>query len=142
VWAETAHGTITSLLVNYYAKTWSRTVQPTTQVPSAGCTLTLSSPDWPATIRRLLACGELVLDGRSRIEGVTALRLGENKTGVLSVTLWVNANTYAPVQLTISDHGVAISQVQFQWLAPTPAMQRKLARPPVPAGFRQFSGKG
>jgi hypothetical protein len=100
---------------------------------------------YPDAARSLLACKALVAARGQRIDGIDAVTFSDAKIGE---TLWVNAVTYLPVQLTdvfppggrtIPTPGPATyanvgETIQYGFLPPTSANLPYLSAP-LPAGF-------
>jgi hypothetical protein len=90
-------------------------------------------------IRSDIASGDWAVDGRDTINGHTALRLRIGGPGqpASADLLWVDAQTYLPLQASADKGGApgANSLVTtYQFLSATPANQQNLTTP-IPAGF-------
>ena len=145
-----AGGTLTSThtVVLYDKRTYSVQSSPgassaPVQQPSCTAGLDLNFQVTPDAASALLGCPNLKVTRGQRIDGIGAITIAA-KDG--TETLWINATTHLPIQLTIVnptghwppagyDSAKSPGQVeQFSWLPPTPANQSYLASP-VPAGF-------
>jgi hypothetical protein len=95
----------------------------------------------PDAARALLHCSGLTLTGGLTLDGVPAIKIA----GDHDETLWINATTDLPIELTIVNsrpyppaaynNTPSPGQViQFTWLPPTPASLAYLGLP-IPAGF-------
>ena len=131
---------LTTTVVTYTSHTWwkAQLARPAaTRSGSASCLpggeirLNGSPNAWPDFIHSQLACGAYTVAGRQLLGGVDALKI---TGGSGQITLWVNPATYLPIQL--EQRG--LTQVDFQWLAPTRANLAMLNMP-VPASFRQVA---
>jgi hypothetical protein len=148
----TKHGNRSTVVYVFYkSRTWLSglvviaSAPPTSQ--ATGCTSeslrfpfpdtqTLSSPvAWSTLIRTGLQCGVFTVTSQPDDK---VIELQDNQAEVLT-TLWVNPQTYLPVQLVTEprpqDHSLA-SKITFHWLPPT---QKNLAdlTVPIPPGFTQ-----
>jgi hypothetical protein len=117
--------------------TWSRftaQVQASTDVGAGGLFN-------PAVLARGIAGGAWRVVGRTQLEGQQALELRETGRGQYviegsPVLLWVNAQTYLPIRLTVAVPGTAMTVQEFRYLAPTPA-NLALLQVPIPPGYPQ-----
>ena len=155
------HRTTTS--VSYQARAWWRQkdtlpVWPSvTSTPESSCgeATVLDGPvtglsDWAAKMRAALRCGQYVIAGTQRVDGVQAVELMPVQKAIQAVTggptpapvYWVDPSTYLPVRditnfdpPTFKAHGTI--QADFQWLRPTQANLAAAFTVPIPAGFKQ-----
>lgn len=156
------HRTTTS--VSYGGRTWWRQedtlpVWPSvTSTPESSCgeATVLAGPvtgliDWATKMRAALGCGQYVIAGNERVDGVQAVELKPVQKALQAFTggpapapvYWVDPTTYLPVRdLTTFDppifkaHGTI--QADFQWLRPTRG-NLAVFNVPIPAGFKQVS---
>jgi hypothetical protein len=119
--------------VEYRSKSWSdqpRTCIAVSQLADA------------AQIRSDIASGDWTLVGHDNIEGQPALELniGGNNQPVQADLLWVNAQTFLPVQANADKGGLPGADDSFvttyHFLSDTPANQKNLTTP-IPAGYTQ-----
>jgi hypothetical protein len=153
---DSSSGKSIETTISYQQRAWWRgTYQaPTTTKPTIGCKVGVvdrTSAQWVREVRKLLSCGAAVA-GKQQVDGVDTIRLklsssyrhacaGSSDGGrchPVSVgwtgTLWADAKTFLPVRL--KSHGSHFSfQIDFGWLAPTPANLAKLHQS-IPAGFK------
>jgi hypothetical protein len=127
-------------VVSYTSHTWwtAQSARPAaTGSASAGCLpggeirLNGNASAWPDFIHSQLACGAYTVAGRQELGGVDALKI---TGGSGQIMLWVNPATYLPMRL---ERG-GLTQVNFQWLAPTQANLAMLNMP-VPASFHRVA---
>jgi hypothetical protein len=127
-------------LVLYPRQSWARygTAQGSAVVPSFACrtygtyffALSLWEPaDLSSVIESGLQCGAFHVAGHQRVDGIDTIKLTGISDGRPAFTLWVDARTYLPVQMTGS--GVVM---QFRWLPPTQANLAQLTGT-IPPGF-------
>jgi hypothetical protein len=153
----TADGKATIRQVDYRNRTWvQRTLTLASAAPLAQCGQGVvfagmgqadpyAAANWKATIESGLKCGLFVATGKKQqIDGATAIELvaGEGQ----GQQLWIDASSYLPARVVVYD-GMAAGpsspvkraqvefQIDFRWLAPTPANLAQLDVP-VPTGFR------
>lgn len=140
-WTVTAHGTITTITVDYATRSWSQTTQPAIPL-LPDCSTRREATGSPISIQQLLACGTFVIAGHNDIGGVEAVKLTDTNHGARpwATTVWVDPSTYLAVRLTDYHHGERVNQIDFRWLAPAPATVGNLAAPQIPAGFLHVSG--
>jgi len=121
----------------------------TSGVLTLGNARTKTAADWAAIIANGLKCGAFTTDGRQWVDGVDAIKLIGHRTAS-QTTIWVDPGSYLPVRMTDEVHvmfwrtakqSTATLTIDFRWLAPTKANLRQLTAP-IPAGFREVSGKG
>jgi hypothetical protein len=129
-------------LVVYPRRSWERygTAPGPAAVPSFACpaygrfffALSLWEPaDLSPVIESGLRCGAFQVAGHQRADGTDTIKLTGIVEGRPAFTLWVDARTYLPVQLT--GDGVAM---QFRWLPPTHANLAQLTGT-IPPGFHR-----
>jgi hypothetical protein len=130
---------VTTTVVSYANRTWYEG-----SARSAGSNLLLNAD----FIRNQIASGQFTVAGRQPLQGHDAIKLtwsvsgttagGDKTTAIMA--LWVDAHTYAPLQLTATDTtpigkylGLDFTE-QYRFL---PAIKANLAllTPPIPAGF-------
>ena len=133
-------GSLATTVVTYASHTWwtAQSARPAgAGSTSAGCLpggqirLTGSASAWPDFIRSQLACGAYTVAGKQVLGGVDAVKI---TGGSGQITLWVNPVTYLPMRL---EQG-GLTQINFQWLAPTRANLAMLNMP-VPASFQHVA---
>jgi hypothetical protein len=131
-------GSLATTVMTYTSHTWwtAHSARPAvTGSASASCLpggeirLNGNPNAWPDFIHSQLACGAYTVAGRQELGGVDALKITAASG---QITLWVNPATYLPMRLERGD----LTQVNFQWLAPTRANLAMLNMP-VPASFHQ-----
>jgi hypothetical protein len=150
----TKEGRETTTQVNYQEKTWSResrvastfmTVTPTPQSSCDEATVLagggLGDGDPAGQIRTALSCGQYVVAGTQRVDGVRALELKPAGKGTMTTVFWVDPATYLPVRAVTTISPPATVRVttiadDFRWLRPTPANLADLDVR-IPAGFTQ-----
>ena len=154
----TKGGRETTTEVNYQEKTWSREINAantplTAPTPESSCDEAtvlaggaLGDGDPAAEIRTALSCGQYVVAGTQRVDGVRALELKPATKGTLTTVFWVDPATYLPVRAvtTISPPTtVRVTTItdDFRWLRPTPANLADLGVR-IPAGFTQVPPSG
>ena len=94
--------------------------------------LSLSEPaDLSSVIESGLRCGAFQVAGHQPVDGIDAIELTGIVGGRPAFTLWVDASTYLPVQMT-ADKEV----MQFRWLPPTQANLAQLTGT-IPPGFHR-----
>ena len=108
-------------------------------LPGAG--FSASSPPAAAarSLRAAVACGNLVVAGRQRVDGIETTELTSRPGSLISETVWVGPGTYLPVRMVVrSGAGQPAFRLtaDISWLAPTARNLAKLTVP-IPAGFRQ-----
>jgi hypothetical protein len=138
-------------MVSYRDKTWwRRTVTlppPASATPQSSCEEAtvvegggLMVTDLAAKIATALSCGQYVVAGTQRVDGVQAIELKPVKMAGAAV-FWIDPSTYLPVR----DQGAYGSRTliwdDFQWLPPTPANLAAL-HVHIPAGFTQIPPSG
>ena len=127
-------------IVRYPGRSWARygEAQGSAAVPSFACqtygryffALALSEPtDLSSVIESGLRCGAFQVADHQRVDGIDTIKLTGISDGRPAFTLWVDARTYLPVQMT--GDGVAM---QFRWLPPTQANLAQLTGT-IPPGF-------
>lgn len=79
----------------------------------------------------------LKADGTATVDGVTAIRLTEPTNDGVTASWYVNPATYLPIRRTVTQRGVLLSTVAFQWLPRTAANLARLSLPVAPRGFAQ-----
>jgi hypothetical protein len=140
--------TKTTVFVSYQTKTWYRGTIPSaagaTAPPSPSCEfggMMIVVYPRPATmaaqLRIWVGCGILKVGHTGVIDGVRAIALTA-VSGSSTMMYWVNAATYLPVRLTVSQDGSVTQQDDLRWLPATPA-NLALLDVAIPAGFRQQS---
>jgi hypothetical protein len=123
-----------STYVDYRNRTWSTV--PVGSVSTVPDSQTAS----PGQLRDQIASGRLRITGYPLLRGHRAITLAppHPDSGGATFTMWVDAETYLPMQLVYIVYGptgpVVSFVVQFQVLPPTPA-NLKLLDLPIPAGF-------
>jgi hypothetical protein len=155
----TAHQQQTGTSVDYQNRTWWQYTRPT-RPPFArptGCRAAEDptapfgqSVDLAAELRTQLSCGDYTMAGTHLVDGVEALELKwvPSAEGARSqVTFWVDPATYLPVRSVITwqsppipgqAHWAGQVQIDYQWLAPTPANVAEL-HVTIPPGFTEVS---
>jgi hypothetical protein len=129
-------------IVIYPRRSWARytTAQGSAAVPSISCQaygrffvpLSLWEPaDLSSVIESGLRCGAFHVAGHQRVDGIDTIKLTGIVDGRPAFTLWVDARTYLPVQLT---GGKEV--MQFRWLPPTQANLAQLTGT-IPPGFHR-----
>jgi len=129
-------------IVVYPRRSWERygTAPGSAAVPSFACqtygtyffALSLWEPaDLSSFIESGLRCGAFHVAGHQRVDGIDTIKLTGIVDGRPAFTLWVDARTYLPVQMT--GDGVAM---QFRWLPPTQANLAQLTGT-IPPGFHR-----
>jgi hypothetical protein len=127
-------------IVLYPRRSWARygTARDPSVVPSFACqtygtyffALSLWEPaDLSSVIESGLRCGAFHVAGHQRVDGIDTIKLTGISDGRPAFTLWVDARTYLPVQMT-GDRAV----MQFRWLPPTQANLAQLTGT-IPPGF-------
>jgi hypothetical protein len=127
-------------IVTYPRRSWARygTAQGSAAVPSISCqaygrfffALSLWEPaDLSSVIESGLRCGAFYVAGHQRVDGTDTIKLTGIVEGKPAFTLWVDARTYLPVQMTGGGVGM-----QFRWLPPTQANLAQLTGT-IPPGF-------
>ncbi|HSR85869.1 MAG TPA: hypothetical protein VLM11_16970 [Streptosporangiaceae bacterium] len=131
-----ANGAATETAVIYVNSTWW-TAPVQTRIPGpVGClqgggVYLRPGPGggWPGFIRSQLACGAYTVVGHQLINQIDTIKLTGSAPG--SITLWVDAATYLPLQVTTGPlHST------FTWSAATPASLAPL-HISVPARYQQ-----
>ncbi len=88
--------------------------------------------DLSSVVEAGLRCGAFHVAGHQRVDGVDTIKLtGSSYRGKPTITLWVDARTYLPVQGT--GEGTVM---QFRWLPPTQANLAQLTGT-IPPGFHR-----
>jgi hypothetical protein len=142
----TAHRTV-SIVINYRARTWTRTVYPfgsassaRSPAPRGGTPLQMA-----AQLRAEVRAGRVTLAGRDTVDGQRAIHLTQRSAqGLLS--MWVSPSTYLPIRTIGTAPGVSPDSPKairddYRWLPATPANLRLLtAAAAIPAGFTQTGG--
>ncbi|MGH3151035.1 MAG: hypothetical protein ACRDOB_09930 [Streptosporangiaceae bacterium] len=130
------------ILVDYPRRSWERlgAAQYSTVVPSFACPtygrffIPLSQwepADLSSIIESGLRCGAFRVAGHQRVDGTDTIELTAIYDGKPLFTLWVDASTYLPVQLTAQQE-----EMQFRWLPPTQANLAQLTGT-IPPGFHR-----
>jgi hypothetical protein len=130
------------ILVDYPQRSWERLGEAhiSTAVPSFSCQeygrfflpLSLWKPaDLSSVIESGLRCDAFQVAGHQRVDGIDTIKLTGIYDGSPLFTLWVDASTYLPVQLTGHEE-----EVQFRWLPPTQANLAQLTGT-IPPGFHR-----
>jgi hypothetical protein len=119
--------------VDYASRSWSD--QPDTCIPVTQATDA-------AQIRSDIASGGWTVLGQDNIDGQPAVELdiGGSAQPESADLLWVNAQTFLPIQASASKGGSPAADdslvTTYRFLSDTPANQRNLVTP-IPAGFTQ-----
>jgi len=119
--------------VEYVSRSWSD--QPDTCIPVTG-------PADAQQIRSDIASGGWTVVGHGDIDGQPALELslGGSARPASADLLWVNAQTYLPIQASANKGGSPGADDSFvttyRFLSDTPANQKNLTTP-IPVGFTQ-----
>ncbi len=119
--------------VEYPSRSWSD--QPDTCIP-------VTQPTDAEHIRSEIAAGGWRLLGRDNIDGQPALELslGGSARPASADLLWVNAQTYLPIQASANKGGAPGADgslvTTYRFLSATPDNQNNLTTP-IPAGFTQ-----
>jgi hypothetical protein len=150
----TKEGRDTTTQVNYQEKTWSRAIRAAdtfttvTPTPESSCDEAtalagggLGDGDPAGQIRTALSCGQYVVAGTRRVDGVRALELKPAEKGTITTVFWVDPATYLPVRDVTTTSPPTTARVttitdDFRWLRPTPANLADLDVR-IPAGFTQ-----
>jgi hypothetical protein len=153
----------TTISVSFQHKTWWREkdtlpVWPSvTPTPESSCeeATVIDGPvtalsDWAAEMRAALRCGQYVIAGTQRVDGVQAVELKPVQKAIQALAggpvpapaYWVDPATYLPVRYlatfdppVFKAHGTI--QADFRWLRPTRANLAAAFNVPIPAGFKQ-----
>lgn len=142
----TAHRTV-SIVINYRARTWTRTVYPFGSASSArGPAARGGTPrQMAAQLRTEVRAGQVTLAGRGTVDGQRAIHLTQRSAqGLLS--MWVSPSTYLPIRTIGTAPGMSPDSPgairdDYRWLPATPANLRLLtAGAAIPAGFTQAGG--
>lgn len=137
----TAHRTV-SVVINYRARTWTRTVYPFGSSsdrrragPRRSTPLGLA-----AQLRAQVRAGSVTLIGPATVDGQRTIHLVQRgRTG--AINLWVSPATYLPVREIDTARGVAQTSPRairddYRWLPATPANLRLLTQAAaIPPGF-------
>jgi hypothetical protein len=119
--------------VEYASRSWSD--QPDTCIA-------VTQPADAEQIRSDIASGDWTVVGRDNIDGQPALELsiGGHDQPVSADLLWVDAQTFLPIQASADKGGLPGADDSFvtsyRFLSDTPANQKNLTTP-IPAGFTQ-----
>jgi hypothetical protein len=119
--------------VDYVSRSWSD--QPDTCIP-------VTQPTDAAQIRSDIASGDWRVIGHDNIDGQPAveLDLGGPAQPPWADLLWVNAQTFLPIQARASKGGLPAAEAglvtTYRFLSDTPGNRRNLVTP-IPAGFTQ-----
>ena len=142
---------VTDTMVNYQERTWWRdshaVVAPpwATPSPTSACaeaTTVQGGGAWisdvAAKLRAALSCGQYVVAGHQRVDGVLALELRPVRQGpVMTAVFWVDPSTYLPVRDRVTAGRFTITN-DYRWLPPTQANRAALGLR-VPPGFIQVA---
>jgi hypothetical protein len=136
-----AHRTV-SIVVNYRARTWTRTVYPFGSAsdsrragPRRSTPLGLA-----AQLRAQVRAGQVTLLGPATVDGQRAIHLVE-RSARGTISLWVSPATYLPIREIDTAPGVSATSPQairddYRWLPATPANLRLLTTAAaIPSGF-------
>jgi hypothetical protein len=139
----TAHRTV-SIVVNYRARTWTRTVYPFGSASSRRRPgVRGGSPaQQAAQLRAEVTAGKVTMAGRGTVDGQRAIHLIQRSAdGLLS--MWVSPATYLPIRVIGTAPGEPANSPQairddYRWLPGSPANLRLLTpAAAIPAGFTQ-----
>jgi hypothetical protein len=136
--------------VDYQKRTWHRSTwrQPgQLHAPEPGCANTwnlhLFAQGDVVALRMALSCGDYTVAGTQRVDGVEAVELKPAPSArMFAVTFWVDPATYLPVRSVVTEKPNAAAspagrvQIDYQWLAPTPANVAELDVT-IPPGFTE-----
>lgn len=141
---------VTDTMVNYQERTWWRdshaVVAPPRATPSstsacAEATTVQGGGAWvsdvAAKLRTALSCGQYVVAGHQRVDGVRALELRPAKQGPMMAVFWVDPSTYLPVRDQVTAGRYTITD-DYRWLPPTQANRAALDLR-VPPGFTRVA---
>ena len=136
-----AHRTV-SIVINYRARTWTRTVYPFGSAsdgrragPRRSTPLGLA-----AQLRAQVKAGKVTLLGPTTVDGQRAIHLVE-RSARGTISLWVSPATYLPIREIDTAPGVAATSPRairddYRWLPATPANLRLLTTAAaIPSGF-------
>jgi hypothetical protein len=140
----------TTTVVNHVDKTWWRENldgdSPPPLAASApkllcGTSTDLSDLDKITTdlakvTRQALSCGRFVVAGIQPVDGVRALKLKRPGSGLVTVVLWIDPETFLPVR-SVLIIGPAKIQADLRWLRPIPGNLATLTVP-VPAAYHRL----
>ncbi len=147
---ELANTLVNFTQVSYPSRTWWRVITdvPIDNItPPKRCQANLPTyvqppPNGTQTtqwIRYYLECGLFVVAGRQHVDGIDAIKIVQAKRSIgLRRVFWINPATYQPVRTWVEVVGDTWWQMDFQWLAPTPANLARLTVP-IPVGFRRVT---
>jgi hypothetical protein len=147
IFATTTGNKVTSVYVKYPTRTWDTITESQSSTPTDGChgalspdptidTVGLSPEAWKSAILADLKCGSFSVVTHQQVDGVDAIGLEDHQIAQ-PTTLWIDPETYLPVELTTPKEGGAVAQkTDFQWLAPTKANLANLTVS-IPSGFKQ-----
>lgn len=137
----TAHRTV-SIVINYRARTWTRTVYPFGSAsdgrragPRRSTPLGLA-----AQLRAQVRAGKVTLLGPATVDGQRAIHLVE-RSARGTISLWVSPATYLPIREIDTAPGVSATSPRairddYRWLPATPANLRLLTTAAaIPSGF-------
>jgi hypothetical protein len=142
---------VTDTMVNYQERTWWRdshaVVAPPWATPSSASACAEGTTvqgggawisDVAAKLRIALSCGQYVVAGHQRVDGVLALELRPAKQGpMMTAVFWVDPSTYLPVRDQVTAGRYTITD-DYRWLPPTQANRAALGLR-VPPGFIQVA---
>ena len=139
----TAHRTV-SIVINYRARTWTRTVYPFGSSSDAGRPGPRRSTPLglAARLRAQVKAGNVSLIGPATVDGQRAIHLVQRlSTG--AINLWVSPATYLPIREVNTARGVPQTSPRairddYRWLPATPASLHLLtAAAAIPSGFKK-----
>jgi hypothetical protein len=139
----TAHRTV-SIVINYRARTWTRTVYPFGSASDRGRPGPRRSTPLglAAQLRAQVRDGQVTLIGPATVDGQRTIHLIERSRGG-AINLWVSPATYLPVREIDTARGVAQTSPKairddYRWLPATPASLRLLTTgSAIPSGFKK-----
>jgi hypothetical protein len=130
-----AHRTV-SIVINYRARTWTRTVYPFGSAESARRPgpKPVTATGAAAQLRAEVRAGKVTLDGRATVDGQRAIHLTEHLSGGGVINLWVSPASYLPIREV--DGAAGTIRDDYRWLPASRANLRLLTPAgAIPAGF-------
>jgi hypothetical protein len=131
--------------VNYTNQTWQTSVQTCVALTPGLDTVAFVNPktgQLVSNIRTLVADGFLLVVGYPTVGGQPTVELRSSTYGATTLDLWVNADTYLPMQsvstspTTGDNGGISTMTVQYSFLSPTQSTLDNL-HVTAPHGFTQ-----
>jgi hypothetical protein len=139
----TAHRTV-SIVINYRARTWTRTVYPFGSSSDAGRPGPRRSTPLglAAQLRAQVRAGKVTLIGPATVDGQRAIHLLQ-RSSAGSINLWVSPATYLPIREIDTARGGPETSPRairddYRWLPATRANLRLLTTAAaIPSGFKK-----